>query len=465
MFFVNGLSKFSLLLHPYDFRGKYPDVLNDATAFSIARAFADTLRASVKSGTPTVAVGRDARLSSPALEEAVVRGFVDGGVNVVRLGLTSTPTFYFAVAYFGSDGGIQITASHNPVAENGLKLVRRNAEPVHGQNGLSEIAALAERRAFTVASSKGSIRSRSDATDRAAQEYIRLAHIRKMQPLRVLADAGNGMGALDMAATFQRLPCRATPLYFRLDGTFPNRGPDPSIDANLRNVQTAIRSEGADVGFASDGDGDRYFVLDERGRVVPHAILRGLVAQMALQHNPGATICYDIRPGRVTKEMIEAAGGKAVATPVGSPYIKDIMRREGAAAGVESSGHFFFRFPFGIFEAPAHFLASLLDFVSGQNKPLSKIVAPYEKYAHSGEINVAVSDIPLVLTHVKTAHRDGTLSEVDGVSVEYADWWFNLRPSNTERLVRLTVEGVTQNAMEKGRDRVLREIQETENSK
>lgn len=454
------VTQISSILHPYDFRGRYPDVLNDAAAFFVARAFADTIRERVPEQTPVVAVGRDARPSGIQLERAVVRGLTEGGVEVVRLGLVSTPTFYFSVAFNGYNGGVQITASHNPSGDNGLKLVGARAEPIDVQNGLRELASRAESRAFLRVAHKGLVRERSDTTEQAVREYCKSFSMQSLASIRVLADAGNGMGALDMAATFQRLPCTATPLYFRLDGTFPNRGPDPSIDANLHDIQRAIVSEGADVGFAADGDGDRYFVLDEKGRVVPHAILRGLVAMIALKQNTGAKICYDVRPGRATKEMILSAGGVPVLTPVGSPFIKTIMQKEGAVAGVESSGHFLYRFPFGIFEAPAFFLTSFLLFLAEQKKPLSEIIAPYKTYAHSGEISIPVSHPAAVVEHVRKVHADGDISILDGVSVDYPHWWFNLRPSNTEPLVRLTVEAVTHEAMEKGRDQVLREIAE-----
>lgn len=446
------------LFHPYDIRGRVPETLNAAVAKLLGRAFGNLLR-SAGDGEPTVAVGRDMRLSSPELAEAVADGLRDAGCDVVLLGLTSTPTFYGAVALFEYAGGVQVTASHNPKGDNGLKFVGRHGRVIDRETGLAEIERLAN--APFAAQARGTLAERTNVTEEVVAKESEGYDAHAFRSVSVVADAGNGMAALDLEAFFARTRARVTKLNFTLDGNFPGRGPDPSKDENLRAACEQVKKERADVGIATDGDGDRYFLIDEMGAVVPHQILRGLVAQWVLRDNKGALVCLDVRPGKVTEEMVLAAGGRIRRTPVGSPFIKRIMDREGAPVGVESSGHYFFKKPFGTFEMPAVFLSLLLRFLSESKQPLSQLIAPYKKYAHSGELNIAVQHPAEAIERVAKAFPDGKQDRLDGISIAYDDWWMNLRPSNTEPLVRLIVEAVSDAVMTKQRDAVLALVQPT----
>lgn len=439
----------------YDIRGTYPSQLNDETAFSVGRGYATLLRRENPKKPLTVVVGSDMRLSSPRLKQRIIEGLTISGVNVVDVGLVSTPTFYFSVAFLGHDGGVQVSASHNPKEDNGFKLVRSRARPIGRGSGMEELKRIVLQQDFLAATTPSPVLQHPAIVKRAVVEEAKGIATATIKPFTVIVDAANAMGALDMEEVFRGLPCTMVPYNFRLDGHFPVHHPDPRDEKNLRFLQEAVLQNKADVGIAPDGDGDRYFFVDETGKLVPQDIVRGLLAQMLLREQPGATICFDVTAGRILKEMVEAAGGKARITPVGSPIVKEIMEQEGAPFGGESSGHTFFRFPFGIFEAPARLIPLLLAFLSTQQQPFSQVVAPYKKYVYSGEINSTVTDAGAILEKIKHAYRDGTISELDGVSVEYPDWWFNVRGSNTEALIRLNLEARSQALMEQKRDEVL----------
>lgn len=459
----------------YDIRGVYPDDLNEGVAYRLGRAFV-ALRQNEAGDRPlTLVVGADMRLSSPALKKELIRGLTEQGADVVDVGLISTPTFYFAVAFYGYDGGIQVSASHNPKQYNGFKLVRAKGVPVSRDTGMKdlEVAVVAGATGGVSFSSKarmqglqekerpqghpkpGMVTEKHGVLADAVREETRGLDASKIRPLKVVVDAANAMGALDIEGIFGGLPCELVRLNFDLDGTFPNHPADPLVEENLQQLQAAVREHGADLGLAPDGDGDRIFFLDETGAVIRQEIVRGIMAQLALREHPGATVCYDIRPGRITRDLIEQAGGRAIVTPVGHSLIKEVMLKENAVFGGESSGHYFYQFPFGTFEAPIRLIRQFLQFVSEQGKPVSQIVAPYKKYFHSGEINSDVADVKIVLERIKTQYADGQLNFLDGVTVEYPDWWFNVRGSNTEPLIRLNLEAKTPELMAAKRDEVL----------
>ncbi len=442
----------------YDIRGIYPTGLNEEIIGKIGRAFAALLQTENPGRTLTVVVGSDMRTSSPSLKTAVIEGIRAVGVNVVEVGLVSTPTFYFSVAYYGYDGGLQVSASHNPKEYNGCKMVRARGVPIGRDTGMAEIQRLVINDHEPEAIPPGSLTGKTGVIEEAVQVQSAGIPIDRIKPLKIVVDAANAMGALDVEAMFANLPCQLIKLNFELDGTFPVHQPDPLDEKNLAVLQSAVLEHQADLGIAPDGDGDRYFFVDEKGEVIRQEILRGTMAQIALYEHPGATVCYDIRPGRITRDMIEAAGGQAVVTPVGHSLIKQVMLDREAVFGGESSGHYFYRFPYGTFEAPIPLVLKFLVWMSQQRWPVSEAVAPYRKYFHSGEINSPVADVQAVLRRIRETYADGRINTLDGVTVEYDDWWFNVRGSNTEPLIRLNLEAKTKKLMEQKRDKALKII-------
>lgn len=442
----------------YDIRGIYPDQLNEQDAYDIARAYATWLQRLEGKSDLTLVVGQDMRLSSPALHEKLVQGLVDSGVHVADIGLVSTPTFYFAVAWKNYDGGIQISASHNPKEYNGLKMVRAKSGAVGRDTGMADIKSLAMGKDFNQPKNPGAVTLEKDMTKVAEGEQLKGIATEKIKPFKIVIDAANAMGALDMDALFTSLPCEIIKLNFELDGSFPAHEADPFKPENLRFLQDAVIQHGADLGIATDGDGDRVFFVDNAGELIRPEIVRGIMAQVALGEHPGATVCYDIRPGRITRDMIEAMGGRAIVTRVGHSLIKETMVKENAVFGGESSGHFFYQFPYGTFEAPMVLVAKFLIWLSEKNSPAAESVAPYRKYFHSNEINSKVADVLTVLERIKNNFASGKISELDGITVEYDSWWFNVRGSNTEPLIRLNLEANSQALMEQKRDEVLATI-------
>jgi phosphomannomutase len=439
----------------YDIRGIYPEQLNEETAYGIGAAFSRLLQKENPGKQLQIIVSQDMRLSSPGLAEKVKKGVTDSGIDVVDAGLTSTPTFYFAVAFYGYDGGIQVSASHNPPKYNGMKMVRKRGVPISGENGINEIRDMVVANKFSKAEIPGKITEKQGILTDLVNEQLKGFDFGKIKNLKIVVDVANAMGTLDAEAIFEKLPCELVKLNFGLDGTFPVHEPDPLKEENLQMLGKAVVENKADLGIGIDGDADRYFFLDEKGEIIRQEILRGIMAQIELAEHPGATVCYDIRPGRITKDMIEAVGGKAVVTRVGHSLIKEKMLEIDAIFGGESSGHYFYKFPFGTFEAPAVLTTKFLEFVSKQNKPVSEIIKPYKKYFHSGEINSDVADKEAKMEEIAKKYADGNISHLDGVTVEYPDFWFNVRPSNTESKLRLNLEARSAELMEQKRDEVL----------
>lgn len=437
----------------YDIRGVVPSELDPTIAGRIGRASARFL------GHGPVVVGRDARESSPAMRDALVAGLQGEGLDVVDLGLVSTPLLYFAVDHLRARGGIMITASHNPGRYNGFKVCREHAIPVGGASGLVEIERMtASIDGTPLAGTRGGVRE----IDLRA-EYV--AHIRKLlparcPPLRVAIDCGNGMGAIGLEPLLDALPLEVERLYFEPDGTFPNHEADPLKHENLEDLVAAVKRSGADFGVAFDGDGDRAIFVDEQGRPVSADLVTALLAAPILRRHPGALVLADLRSSRATSEAITAAGGRAGMCRVGHSFVKAQMREQGAVFAGELSGHFYFRFSDTLVadDGLAAF-ASLLDVMATQGGPLSKLVAPLQRYAATGELNRRVSDVASVLRAVESQHAGAPeVSHLDGLLVRYPDWWFNLRPSNTEPLLRLNLEAETETKMVAERDRLLATI-------
>ena len=439
----------------YDIRGIYPTEINEEAVYRIGRAYAQFLSEETGGKELTVVVAQDMRLSSPSLTAKLIEALTDSGLSVVDIGLASTPTFYLAVGYYGVDGGLQVSASHNPKEYNGLKMVRAHGVPISGATGIEEIKKLALANQFALAEIKGRVSKRELVTPELIAELKKDLPLSKIKPFKVVVDPANGMGILDLPEILRQTAATMIPLNFILDGTFPAHEADPLKEKNLIQLQQAVRLEQADLGIAVDGDGDRIFFVDNLGQAVPQAIIRGIMAQIAIAEHPGATVCYDIRPGRVTKDMIEAVGGIAQLTRVGHSLIQEQMIKADSVFSGESSGHFFYKTPYGSFETPTWLILKFLIWLSAQNKSLAESVQPYKKYFNSGEINSKVQDVQSKIKELAEKYNDGQISYLDGITIEYPDWWFNVRPSNTEPLLRLTLESKSEALTKKKVEEVL----------
>jgi phosphomannomutase len=442
----------------YDIRGIYPKQVHPEMAYRLGQAYSSFLNLQNKSQKLNIVVGSDMRLSSPKLKKNLIEGLTDSGINVIDAGLVSTPTFYFSVAYYGYDGGIQVSASHNPKEYNGFKLVKARAVPISGDTGMKDIAKLVDENKFQPSTEKGTITKKTNVVDDLVKDQTKKINLKSIKPFKIAVDVANAMGSFDIDAMFKNLPCELVRLNYRLDGTFPSHEADPFKDENLKAVQDVVIKEKCDLGISIDGDGDRYFFVDEKGQLIRQEILRGIMAQLALKDHPGATVCYDIRPGRITKDMIEAVGGKSSVTKVGHSLIKEQMIKENAIFGGESSGHFFYKFDYGVFESPVVYTLKLLEFISNKNQPVSTTMDPYRIYHHSGEINSLVDDPDAKIKELEEKYKDAEASHLDGITLTYKDFWFNVRKSNTEPKLRLNLEAVSQTIMEEKRDEVLKLI-------
>lgn len=426
----------------YDIRGIVPDEFDADEAYHIGRAYAQFTNAK------KVVVARDMRPSGDDIEQKLIEGLTDGGVNVISIGMATTPMFYFAVHYLKTDGGLSVTASHNPGKYNGVKMTRESAIPIGGDTGLFEIRDLVEKRNWQPVARKGSI-EKADVQ----KEYLTLVTKNvDASGLKIVVDAGNGMSGMLQQEYFNAVGGDVTPLYWELDGTFPNHEADPLKEENMQDLQNAIKTHNADLGVAFDGDGDRVFFVTEQAEIVPGDFTTALIAQEMLKHKSGAAFLYDLRSSRITKETIEAAGGVAYMSKVGHSNIKAQMRERNAIFAGELSGHFYFT----PWYAESGFLALgyILRLLKEQNKPFSEIVAPLKKYAKTPEINFEVQDKEKILNSVKEKYADAEQLELDGVSIVYPSWWANVRASNTEPLLRLNMEADTQELLEEKRSEI-----------
>jgi phosphomannomutase len=441
---------YSKIFKPYDIRGIVPDELDETVAESVGAAFARM------TGAPSIAVMHDMRTSSPMLAEAFGRGVAAQGADVVAGGLGSTDMLYYASGSLGIPGAM-ITASHNPPKYNGLKLCRSGAKPIGEDTGLTELRALAERGVPAHDGPAGTVAGR-DLLRGYAGFLKSLVDVSGIRPLTVAVDAGNGMAGHTVPEVLAGLPVTLVPLYFELDGTFPNHEANPIDPANLADLQRAVLDHGADLGLAFDGDADRCFVVDERAQIVSPSVLTALIAVRELAREPGATIIHNLITSRAVPEIITEHGGTPVRTRVGHSFIKARMAQTGAVFGGEHSGHFYFRdfwFADSGMLAALHVLAAL----GGQDAPLSRLLASYGRYVASGEINSAVTDQRAAAEAVRHAFagRSGvTMDDLDGLTVASQGWWFNVRPSNTEPLLRLNVEASDEPTLAALRDEVLR---------
>ncbi len=435
----------------YDIRGVYPNEFQEDIARNIGRAFAVYLNAR------RIAVARDMRLSSPALAAAFIDGARDQGADVVDFGMLGTDMLYYAVARDEFDGGAMITASHNPKQYNGMKLVRRQALPLSSDAGISDIREMILGDQVPPPTLRGTL-----TEQRVVDDYIR--HVMSfidpsvLRPFRLVLDAGSGMGGLVAPQLFDQLPCQTTRLCFDIDGTFPNHQANPLIEENRQDLVQQVRIDHADAGIAWDGDADRCFFVDGRGEFIAGDFVTALLAEAFLLKEPGATIIYDVRASYAVKEIVQHHGGRALMNRVGHAFFKKRMREEDAVFGGEVTGHYYFR---DNFFADNGFIPALLilELMSVRNMTLSDLLAPLrEKYFISGEINMDMPDTNAVDAMIDTLgsqYHDGHTYRMDGVSVEYPTWHFNVRPSNTEPLIRLNLEATSQELMEEKRDEVL----------
>ncbi|MBW3658179.1 MAG: phosphomannomutase/phosphoglucomutase [Actinobacteria bacterium] len=435
----------------YDVRGLVGSQLDDDTVRAIGAATAEVL-----ADAGALVVGHDMRPSSRPLVDAFIAGVTATGTDVIDIGLASTDMLYFASGEFDAAGAM-FTASHNPPAYNGIKLCRAGAQPVSMDTGLADI----RDRARDVLSAPlardgataGEVRT-EDVLPRFAAHVRTFVDLAALRPVTLAVDAGNGMAGHVVPAVFEDLPFEVVELYFELDGTFPNHPANPLEPENLVDLQRVVREQGLPLGLAFDGDADRMFAVDEHGDLVPSSLIAAVVADRLLAAHPGETILYNLICSHAVPETIEAAGGTAVRTRVGHSFIKARMAETGAIFGAEHSGHYYFR---DNYRADSGIIAALvlLEAVADAGAPLSEVVAPYDRYVASGELNFEVADVPAATAAVAEAFADrGESDREDGLTVRTAAGWFNLRPSNTEPLLRLNVEGPDRPSMERLRDEV-----------
>lgn len=433
----------------YDIRGLYPEQLHGEVARRVGRALVEYL------GAKTIAVGRDCRLSSPEIAGAFIEGARSEGAAVIDIGVASTDMLYYTVASRDLEGGAIITASHNPKEYNGLKLVRRGSLALSGDAGIKEIREwLTAGRFADSPAPAGGLRETSllDDYTRHCLSFVDPAAI---GPLKVVLDTANGMGAVGAAALFESLPVETVRMYFDLDGTFPNHPADPLLEENRRDIVERVVAEKADLGIAWDGDADRCFFVDDTGTYVPGDFITALLGEAFARKEAGAKVVYDVRASRAVHDRITAAGGTALMNRVGHAFFKKRMRDEGAVFGGEVSGHFYFRDNWFVDNGMIPALLILERLGRGGQK-LSEIVAPLrERYHISGEVNSRVDDVPAAMARIEERYGDGRITHLDGVSVDYDDWHFNVRPSNTEPLLRLNLEAGSADEMERKRDEVL----------
>ena len=439
----------------YDIRGLFPEEIDETTARQIGRGFVTYLNAS------RIGVSRDMRVSSPALASAFIDGAREQGASVVDYGMLPTDVMYYAVVSDSQEGGAQITASHNPKQYNGIKMVRAEALPLSGDAGIGDIREMiANDRLPAPAAKRGDLTTR-DVLPGYVEKVMSFIDPSIIKPFNVVLDAGSGMAGLVAPRLFERLPCRTTRLCFEIDGRFPNHEANPLIEENRQDVTAEVVRQGADIGIAWDGDADRCFFIDGSGEFISGDFVTALLAEAFLLKYPGATVIYDLRASHAVRDTVAKHGGTALMNRVGHAFIKQRMRKEDGIFAGEVTGHYYFR---DFYYADNGFIPALLilELMSKKNQSLRDLLRPYrERYFISGEINTklkSMDDVPKKLAAIESRYKDATLERLDGISVDYPDWHFNVRGSNTEPLLRLNLEAQTPEVMEHKRDEVLEVI-------
>jgi len=431
----------------YDIRGIYPEELDEKKAYAIGRAFVTFLNSE------KVIVGRDCRLSSPKLKDALVKGLTDQGATVIDMGLCSTPLLYFASE---EADAIMVTASHNPKKYNGFKMMQKGAIHIGQAHGMERIKELVEANKWKKPKKKGRVTKK---------DYMRkyIAHVRKfkgkLKPIKVVMDAGNGMATLTADKIFKGLKPKITKLFFKLDGNFPNHSPNPMDEKSLEHLKKAVKKNKAACGIVFDGDCDRIRVVDEKGKSVSPDAITGLIGSYILKDHEHALIMYDVRTSWAVREAIMDARGRCLMTRVGHAFIKELMREEGALFAGELSGHYYFKNN-NYCDSGEIAAMLVLRILSEEKKPLSKLIAPFQSYFNSGELNYPVDNPFALMNKVENTYESkaNQIYHIDGVSVEFDDWWFNLRPSHTEPVIRLVIEAKTKRMLDLKRKEVERLI-------
>lgn len=424
----------------YDVRGIYPREINEEAAYLIGRAFVDFL----KKKNPTIVVGRDNRLSSPALFKSLTKGIIDQGGNVVDIGLSITPLLYWTCAHFRFDGGINITASHNPTEYNGFKFVRKGAVPVSGESGIKEIQKIVSRNKFPQ-KRKGKI-----VEKKVLRDYINFNtkefDFKKIKPLKIVIDTANAVPGTVIPEFFKKTRCKIYHICSKLDGRFPNHLPSPHEEKNLKDLKKEILKRKANLGIAFDGDGDRVVFVDEKSEMVRGDFITALMVELILKDYPGEKILCDVRSSNIVRDTVREHGGKVVLGRVGHSFIKERMRKENIIFQGELNGHYYLRSHY-FSEAPFFVIFKILEKMSETGESMSGIVKPFQRYFHSGEINFVVKNKKEVIKTLEYKFRKGKISKIDGLRVDFPDWWFNVRPSHTEPVLRLVVEAKTKELM------------------
>lgn len=444
-----GMTLDPAIFKAYDVRGIVPDQFDPEGAYRIARAYVEAFRAK------RIAIGHDMRLSSPALAEAAVRGALDGGADVQVLGEIGTEMLYFAVAEGGLDGGLIVTASHNPAEYNGMKIVRADAQPVGSASGLNEVKKIALGDPLAPVATPGTA-TPVDVLPGYADKMLSIVDAAALRPLTVVLDGGSGMAGTMLGPILERLPVTAIPFFLEPDGAFPDHQPNPLLEENRQFVIGKVLEHPGAIGIAWDGDADRCFFIDEGGEFVPGDFITALLAEEVLRHHPGATILYDVRASRAVPDTIERCGGVPEVSRVGHAFIKVAIRESGGMFAGEVSGHYYFREFYGVDTGILPALL-VLQLVSRSGTTLQELLRPLrERYFITGEINSPVPDVALKLQELKDRFGEGAeITHLDGISIDHPTWRFNVRPSNTEPLLRLNLEARSEAEMEARRDEVL----------
>jgi phosphomannomutase len=437
----------STIFKAYDIRGVYPDQINAEIYHAIGMAVGNVLKAK------TAVVGHDMRKSSPELAKALIDGLLAAGADVTNVELASTDSLYFAVGKFGYDCGAMITASHNPSKYNGLKISKHGAEPLSSEGELAEILKIVQTDAMKKAPKPGTL-SKRDIIGDFIDHVLSFVDIKKIKPYKIVADAGNGMAGLIMPRLFKKLPGTLIPMYFELDGSFPNHPASPIEPENIADLRKRVLAEKADFGVAFDGDADRMFLVDENAKPLGGDMVTAMVARSMLAKNPGSHIIYNLICSKSVPRVIKENGGVPVRTRVGHAFIKALMRENNAIFGGEHSGHFYFRDNWFADSGLIAFIVCL-ELLSQSGSRLSELVGSFDNYFRSGEINSKVSDIKTKLDELEKAFADAKIDKLDGVTIDCGDYWFNVRPSNTEPLLRLNLEADNETILKQATDKVL----------
>ncbi|MGR3220958.1 MAG: phosphomannomutase/phosphoglucomutase [Candidatus Anammoxibacter sp.] len=440
----------------YDIRGIFPDEINEDTAKKIGAAFAEFLK-DQNSGVENIVVGRDMRLSSPAISDSLIDGIKSLGVNVIDIGLVSTEMTYFAVGFYRFDASIMVTASHNPGQYTGFKLCREKAIPISANSGLSTIAEIAQKSDTQLTGKPGNIIKKNIYND--YKTFILNFINKPLKPLKIVIDAGNGMAGKTIPIVFDNVPCKIIPLYFKLDGNFPNHEANPLEPDNLIDLQKEVVKSKSDFGVAFDGDADRCIFVDETGGIIGADIMTAVIADEFLANEKNATIIYDLRSSKVVAESIKASGGTPIRESVGHSHIKARMRETNAVFAGELSGHYYYR-DNNFADSGLITLVQVMNILSKKKVTMSNLISTYKKYFATGEINFEVEDKDAKIKQLANKFADGTIDYLDGITIDYGDWWFNVRKSNTEPMLRLNLEAKTKKLLEKKSEIVIDAIKQ-----